>query len=297
MAYQQGTATNFWDFFDKLKSFVTSQGWTVNRDDNVVDTYRQLYLQGPGLTGTDDIYIQVSSFITANEDEWNILINGADGFNSEVDYSSQPGLSPNARMLMWNTSMPYWFFVNGRRIIIVMKVGTIYECAYAGLLLPYGTTSEYPYPLYVGGTSDSAARRYSDEGPTRGSFFNPRYFGAYIRAHDGSWEAVAHYSSNGGVYSPNTNHGLVWPWSNGLGYYFRENLDGSYPLIRGTVMGTPTGDADESSNTYGVLEGVFYTTGFGNASENTITVGADTYHVFQSAHRTGYGEFCAILEA
>lgn len=295
MAFQSGTATDYWDIFNKIKAFLTANGWTTNKDDAVVDSYRHLYLQGPGLTGTDDIFVQIRSAITPQEDVWNITINGADGFNTEVDYNSQPGLSPNARMMLWNTAMPYWFFANGRRFILVFKVGTIYECAYAGLLLPYGTSSEYPYPLFVGGTCDNTGRRYSDEGPTRGSFFNPRDLGAYIRVHDGSWHMVSHFANNGNTLAP--GKGLVWPWARNLGTEFRENFDGSYPLIRGTVMGSPSADYDVDSNTYGVLDGVMYTTGFGNASENTITVGGDTYHVFQSAHRTGFGDFCAILEA
>lgn len=303
MAFEAGTATDFWDVFDKFKTFITtdadlvaaSEQWTVNRDEASASSYRRLFLQGPGLAGLDEIYVQMRSVVTVGDDEYNIRFNGADGYNSLVDYNSQMGLSPDAGALCWDTSTPYWFFASGRRFIIILKVGTVYECVYCGLILPYGTTSEYPYPMFIGGTTDSLYRRFSDTSFMHGSFFNPRSEGAWLRMHDGSYLECTNYQTNGA--EAGESHGAqVHPWDGNKGFDMRECFDGSYPLIRGTVVGSQDADYDLGVANFGVLDGVFFVPGFSNASENTITEGADTYHVFQSAHLNGLGDFCAILE-
>jgi len=302
VAFESGTATDFWDVFDKFKTFITthadlvsaSEEWTVNEDNESAGVSRELFLEGPGLGGTDEIFVQMKSVVDTGDDEYNIQFNGVDGYNSLVDYDSQMNLSPPVGALAWDTSTPYWFFANGRRFIIVLKVGTVYECVYCGLILPYGTTSEFPYPMLIAGTTDSLARRYSDVGHMHGSFFNPRDAGSWLRTHDGTYIEGRNIGTNNAQVQ---GAFMVWPWMGDIGESIRENFDGSYPLIRATLMGAPSLDEELDPNTWGVMDGVFYTSGFSNASENTITDGGDTYHVFQSAHRVGYGDFCALLEA
>ena len=262
MAFESGTATDFWDIFDKFKTFITSHAdlvsasetWTVNRDETSAPSYRRLFLEGPGLGGTDQIFVQLRSVVNTGDDEYNIRFNGADGYNSLVDYDSQMNLSPDAGALAWDTSTPYWFIANGRRFIIILKIGTVYECVYCGLMLPYGTTSEFPYPMFIGGTTDVMTRRYSDTSFMHGSFFNPRDQGAWLRVHDGSYQMVSNYGTNGAVIDVDVS---AWPWYRNIGFKIRENFDGSYPLIRSTLMGFPSADATEDPNTWGVLDGVF----------------------------------------
>ena len=47
----------------------------------------------------------------------------------------------------------------------------------------------------------------------------------------------------------------------------------------------------DTANTYGVLDGVHFITGFGNAVENTVTIGAETHVVLQDVTRNGLGDF------
>ena len=47
---------------------------------------------------------------------------------------------------------------NGRRIVVVVKTGTYYECVHLGLFLPYATPAQYPYPLVVGGSYNGSTR-------------------------------------------------------------------------------------------------------------------------------------------
>jgi hypothetical protein len=44
----------------------------------------------------------------------------------------------------------------------------------------------------------------------------------------------------------------------------------------------------------GTLDGVFATTGEGNSSGSSLTVGSDTYLCFQDTFRSGRQNFCAL---
>jgi hypothetical protein len=47
----------------------------------------------------------------------------------------------------------------------------------------------------------------------------------------------------------------------------------------------------DTSNTYGVLDGVHFISGFGNAVENTVAIGAETHVVLQDVIRNGLSDF------
>ena len=63
--------------------------------------------------------------------------------------------APSAASLEW--SIPYWFLADGRRVIIVAKITTVYEHAYLGFLDAYATPGEWTYPLVVGVSDVSMA--------------------------------------------------------------------------------------------------------------------------------------------
>ena len=41
--------------------------------------------------------------------------------------------------------MPYWFIANGRRFIVIVRVSSVYQSAYAGFILPYHLPNTF-YP-------------------------------------------------------------------------------------------------------------------------------------------------------
>jgi hypothetical protein len=47
----------------------------------------------------------------------------------------------------------------------------------------------------------------------------------------------------------------------------------------------------DTANTYGLIDGVNFISGFGNAVENTVSVGADTHVVLQDVIRNGLSDF------
>lgn len=324
MSVLTGTATDYIDLLAQLRNFLKTdatlvglgQNWTELATNstpytvvdasvsNTVDF--ETFLRAPGLSGTEQIYVNIQAYHNAGNDIWNWRMKGAIGFialGPGSTFQNQPGSSPDAFMLLWNQPITFWFIANGQRVIVVAKITTIYESCYLGKLLPYGTPSQYPYPLVIGGTSGSggpvplpvnlpgnANLRYSDTTNMHAAFFDPLIL--YWCDLNSAWRGICHWSIYGGGHS-NGSLDAVWPWQYGDGAapdFIEPNLDGSYPLFAARLeintLLTP--------EVLGELDGVFFTTGFGSSSESTLTVGGDTYYVFQSCFRTAKEFFVAL---
>jgi hypothetical protein len=317
MSTKTGTASDYLDLLNQLRTFLTSdatlvslgQNWTElattstpynhvdNGITNVVDF--ESFLKGPGLSGTEAIFINLQAFHNTTNDIFNWRANAAVGYSAGagVKFFNQPGTSPNAFMFLWDQPIPYWFYGNGQRFIVVAKVSTVYESMYGGKWLPYGTPGQYPYPVCIGGTGgDSnstdplafgnqpgvANLRFSDTSINHGAFFNPAAL--YWIDDAATWHVICNIATGGGG-------ACVFPW-----YYadtlspawLETNLDGSYPLFVARLDGlTPI-------NLLGELDGVAFTTGFSASSESTLTVGSNTWTVFQDTFRTGRTNYCVI---
>ena len=160
MAWETGTATDHDDLLDKLITFLTTdsglvaanQEWMVLKDEEPVDE-RYVYLRGPGLADNDQIHANIRRFYNPGTNAYNWEFRGATSYDGGIAYASQPGTSDMSYLCLANLSMTYWFFANGRRFIVIAKIGTVYTSAYAGLIMPYALPSEYLYPLFIGATT------------------------------------------------------------------------------------------------------------------------------------------------
>lgn len=297
MTHTSGTATSYLDLMDKFVTFVTSglasgQNWTKLLDHTTEAGFdRNVYFQAPGLTGADEIFINMAAVHNVGTDVWNVGFYGATGFNVGLGgVASQPGCTPTgAWMLLWDTAIPYWFIADGRSARIVAKASTIYAQAYAGFHIPYASPSEYAYPLFIGAMASNPGRRFSDTTNVHTAFWNPTsdaqntlgvdaHSGAWLRTPGGNWIPAG----NG----PNTQALSVWPY--GKFENFGQVLGGTdyalMPLVLHT--GGSAGSAFDSTRAnFGELDSVFFISGFSNASENTVSIGGVTYLVVQNAFR------------
>jgi hypothetical protein len=156
-----------------------------------------------------------------------------------------------------------------------MKVGTpVYESAYVGYLLPYARPSQYPYPIVCGGMLDGVpATRFSDAShsmPYKGNRANMR-----LRDTNGIWRQPYCYP-----YSNDQN--VIAGDPNAL-----RDTGGYYHLM-------PVECFDPNTNLYGVLDGIYFITGFDNTVENTLTIDTVDYVVIQDVSRTGLNDYYAI---
>lgn len=224
-----------------------------------------VWFKAPGMTGFDPCYINFQLYDRPTNDYYNIAVTGCTGFVGAAQFDDQPGALTALAIPLWNQPIPYWFSGNGQRVIVSAKVDTAYLSSYAGKMLPFGTPQQYPYPLLIGAPLPSASgTRYSDSAvnlPYKGNRTTLK-----LRKNDGSW------------IQPQS-----WPYSKTMTF---RDTNGAYPLLPITLYDT--------SNTYGVLDGVHFVTGFGNAVENTVTVGTETHIVLQDVTRNGLSDFFAM---
>ena len=292
MAVQTGTATGYLDLLDKFRSFITGaamgdQAWTemnwVSQSDGVG---KEPYLRGPGLTGDDEIFVQLQSYFSASSDYYNIRINGASAYSAGANplYNNQPGHDgQNVSIMLWNQSTPYWFIANGRRFIIIAKVSTTYQTAYAGFILPYGLPSEYPYPVAIGGQVN-AKLRWSDSTDYHRNFTNPSG-SLLLRTPGGEWLPFQNYNPTG--INAQLLISNVWPTRSLTNP--RPSIDGTYSL-NALVLHTSEND----NNVYGEFQGVKRISGYGNATENTLTVDGVEWLIVQDGFRTASGNYFAV---
>ena len=279
MPYEIGTASGHYDLLAKIKAFVTSTAqmgagneWGVERD-STGGSDHELILRGPGLSGTEEIYVGMKTYQSVVDDWYNFKLMGATGYSAGDTFELQPGKSNMVGVPLWNQTIPYWLVANGQRIIVAAKVETVYELFYLGKIVPYATPNQYPYPLAIVGmlTSD-ASTRYSNTAYNMG--FKLGDTGALvIRDNSGLWR-----------------QSRSWPWKNSWIGGSTESLrdtGGIYPI-------TPIILYETTPNVFGEMDGIFFVSGYNNAVENTMTIGGDTYVMMRNASFTGFQDYVAI---
>ncbi len=323
MAYETGTAADSNALFALFRTFITAnvdlvaagQHWEeleYNEDDA---NTAQLYLRGKGLADADSVYVNVYKFLEGI-DSFNWGFRGATGFLANTGYDFQPGVPPRSTyILLHNTTLSYWFFANGRRFIIVVKVGgTVYQSAYCGFLNQYDLPTEYPYPLLLNGSSTESDERFSWIGSNNHTSMDRGSYGttdaqtnAWVINPAAGWEPIRSYDSTTtantfmrGDQDSESYDIAIWPYveqlNNGSGPNFFLPAPGSEYILRRLVVVNNRGLAGQKS-VYGSYDDVFQVSGAGNAAENTLTIGGDTYIVFPNVYRSDIGDYFAIRQA
>lgn len=309
MAVLKGSASNYLDLLAQLVTFLTtnsdlsgaspSQAWTLlasnkNSYTNGSDTVdAEYYLRAPGLSGAEQIYINLRAYHNVSGDYYNVECRGAVGYLASSAFASQPGSSPPVFSYLWNqasTSIPFWFIANGQRVIVIAKVGTIYETIYLGKISIYGTPAQYPMPLYIGATGINQSQRYSIADNTHRSCWDGN--GSYLCNTDGSWLLFQNQNNYSSSSTPSSPNNWIWPWQYDQQQFpgwMTANYDGTYQVIPARLEGN-----NPSINVWGELDGVGFVTGYGNTAENTLTIGSDTWLVVPNVYRSSANNYAAI---
>lgn len=275
MAHTTGTATNYLDLLDKLRTFVTTdsalvaagQAWMQLRWDN-----NELYLRGPGLDGNQQIHVGLRGIAYPTLDVYNFGLVGAMAYSAGFAFAGQPGTSPERYMPLWNDAIPYWIVANGQRIVLVAKISTRYMACYLGYGLPWALPGDYPAALYVGGCTGTITDRWSSNDFGFRSFADPGN-GAQLLLPSGAWKQVRNYYSYGSSEYEDDASLNVWPYAGLRGNTssilksLRNNGDGSYTPFPLVLHGS-----SPSPDIYMELDGCYYVTGFGNGAETVVVI-------------------------
>lgn len=290
----------------------------------------ETYLKGPGLAGTDEIFI---GFRTIQEPlkTWYLLqVHGFTGFlSNELSVWNQPGciaVGAGAPFVaLWDNAMPFWITGSGRRVVFVFKVSTVYEGGYAGFFLPYATAAQYPYPLAIGGSmaasqTSSTGYKYdlvhgahsifcmpgSNVGQQGGTAAVTTFTDGtlWVMQPTGVWESYANRPNIYGATSGSETiarrtghavypHGLLYTTSIGTGgsnVPMNDNVGGGYLLMPHILYN----EKPTPQRFLGELDGTRQISGQNNGSENTGTFASKPYVIFQNTYRTAKTEYWAL---
>lgn len=228
------------------------------------------HLMAEGLTGTEEIYGSIGTYQDADSDYYNLKIAGHTGHlpGREASFDQQPGTTAGLGVPCWNQNITYWICANAQRAVVVMKIETVYTMFYLGKIYGYGSPEQYPYPVLAAAPLASAgATRYSSTG-----YHNP--------FHPAS-DACMIYKVGTGF-----ENCSLFPPDNYLSDQIRDT-GGDHALVPLILYST-------NFNIWGELDGVYYISGWNQAVENTVTIGADTYLVVHDVWRTGFPDYVAV---
>lgn len=277
------------------------------RSDGVDAATGQVVWQAPGNDGASEIYVGVKPFERADANYYDWELFGFDGFVASSHLRLQPGAHGRLYLPLWDATIPYWFIADGRRVIVIAKINTQYEMAYLGLLDPYFSPEQWPYPLALGGTIalgetpialSSTLYRWSEASnqhrmPTHSDTLsntppNLKPEDAQLRARnlDGNWLPFAASRNDSPTATPSSYESIIWPYRGGMSL-LDLNLDGSRTLW--PVMLNATGP-----NTIGQLGGVAAVSGQGLTAETLIRLGAIDWMALHNITRTDRDDFLAV---
>jgi len=297
-----------------IDATVDSLGYVVELDQVYDTTERECFLQAPGLDDAQNIYFGIRTYRDVPADVYNWEIVGATGYNGALDWDAQPGSDadvyfssglPSVDVPAWNTTLPYWFYVNKQRISVIMRPAATYQHGYAGFGLPFGPLSLYPYPLFWSGMAQGGnSVRYSVTTTALSGALDPDGRSGFFRWVDGSNYPVDNTETDNPNMFPHDNQwsslsiGESDPsWSQGT---FISSLDwltklrdngGEYPLIPIVAW-----NEEQFVGYIMQLDRTYFVPGFSLAAEDEITVNGTKYRVFQNGFRTSVDQFIAIEE-
>lgn len=284
----------------------TTPPWTSLRR-NAGD---QMVWQAPGNGNLDAIIVGAQLFSNVGADYYNWRLLGATAFDSSLTFDNQAGYvggagqsAPSPVLNLWNSSIDYWFIANGRRVIVVAKISTVYVVAYLGFMNTYPSPGVFPYPLVVAGSMAWDGGNLGAEPAANSNNWRWSYSGDQLRnlgiglpskGYDGgcqlrlrlptgTWRGFD--SAFGEV-----SLGRLWPYTDALQGMqdWRADLDGGYTILPIVLYDSAV------LNIYGELDGVGATTGFGQSSENTITIAGVSWLVVQNVDRTTKIDYFAV---
>ncbi len=295
---------------------------------------REIILEGTG-SGSDSIIAGYRSFFDSGSGARNLCINGFTGFDSALTYELQPGRSPGldtqnsgpdnggCYLLLTNSTVTWWISVTARRIIAVAKTGTCYSSMHIGFLNPFATSGEWPYPIFICGTTNDRFRLPSSTIISSSSMVDPVRQSAipgpgFVRSPAGTWDSV-YNSTNGSPRSSNTTGVQVVPGGLLSGITYLTGDDWFTPTGTGnfTQFVPQTGDpgtqnirllpSEDGSNDpfiripativwssgttpggiYGEIDGAFWFEAAATVvAENRLTNSTERFTVFQSGVRS-----------
>lgn len=311
---------------------------TVTWENLQPDPNKNYILVGEG-SGDDEIRVGVRCFDQGGgATNWELA--GFTGYNAALSFVNQAGISPGRHdggttaeqrgayvPLTTTATISYWWFVDGRRLCGVMKIGTTYLNFFMGWTNPFGTESEFPYPLFIEGCTSDRAQLYTESSRDISGLTDPIAVATgngpgFIRDPAGAWKSV----QNSVAGTTQLGSVFVYPVANPTAAVLatksaadiivstqqfspQDYAPGTSAAVSLKIHDSPGSavvlwptiiiEASPSEMLHGEIPEVAWVSGAGAGlvAEDAILVGDDTWRVFQNGNQTEDHKKFAIREA
>ncbi|WP_408951551.1 hypothetical protein [Lysobacter sp. Hz 25] len=252
----------------------------------------QWIVQAPGLDGQKAIYIGAELYEDPARAAYNLNWYGFRSHNPLRSLRTQVNVSGLRCLPLRNGPFAYWLSINGQRVVIVARIGTVYVSAYLGFVNAYEPPSIHEYPLAIGACGSAETLTPDATDANFRSFFDPGRYGLVVNYPDNVWRLHANrYASGANEYGDTETPGKVYPSAmstSGDRPYLRENLDGTSPVLP-LILGS-----SNPRHPLGEFDGCGWTTGFSTASESRIDHDDADWLAFQNTFRISPDNYFAL---
>lgn len=327
-------------------TFATN-GWVADLDAVYSGSERNVIMHGSG-SGSEAIYVGWRTYSDAGAGRYNWELKGFTGYNSGIGFTSQPGVSPGdvvdggssseqygPQLTMSSVAMNYYLSVTPSRIILVVQTASGYFPCYLGFINRFATSTEYPYPLAVMG-STNWFDAFHNQTELMSGLTDPWNHSAQsltgsaaIRDPGGSWITFANSSINGGTRSKSTTEYYTNPTGSGTApitsstpqqdrYLASSSTDDLFSLViekndltspNGNLEPSPGGvrvmfpvtyvqnEVNGNQRIFGSLDDVFWMSGNGGVSAlDRIIQDGQVYRAFTNSNRSDDQSFFSVKE-
>jgi hypothetical protein len=171
---EEGTASNFFDFWSKLVAFLTEtarigagEEWVEEANSTSAFTvHGDVFLTTQNTAGAT-LCLVMRSRIDSGSGQYNLFFDGATAYDSSSDWHSQPGSISSShgvdlpQLCLQDTSMSYLFRGDAHHVVVRVQTGSVCQIAYLGFFSPYSPPSEYSHPIVIGASGGNPALRWN----------------------------------------------------------------------------------------------------------------------------------------
>lgn len=284
MSFQTFNTSSVNALFTQIRTRTEAAGWTTLRDATTDE--RELILRSPA-----GAHVGLRAETAADGSYKNILIQGYRSFEPDASFHGQFGaIAHNGSsalcpaMPLQNLPLTVWLAISDRRLLIVVKISSVYVAAHLGYMLPFASDADYPEPLLIGGSITGNAKLWSGTTDSQNVFLFGR--GGVVPGlprvllPNGNWQSI-NFSGNA-----STNLAAIFPFNGGLEQLGRS-FDDSHTMFQALVVsGLPGAEAQAWEGEWlGYIEGVFGTDSEAVTSESQFTLLDRTFIVFPNVFR------------
>lgn len=169
MAFISGTADGADELWTILLDFAQDNGWTIldqgSSQPSASESLEAVQLRGEDASGQGSILVHMIYRKNTTTDVFAFELEGSAGYLPGSDVT-QFGFNPQnsyrdvgttsaviVRVPLHRNPIEYWLVASPRRFMGAFRHNDRWGAMHCGLILPYGTPAQWPYPLWIAGNN------------------------------------------------------------------------------------------------------------------------------------------------